>query len=139
MIAFVENSVNQLVAVLDTLDRETRGRPALKNDQRCRVILCLERSLVDFFRLQVYVKFLQRILSKHARYSELLQEDRLREVLRAGLTVLNDEELVHLALNPLALSDLYHWVLGEFGNDIPDYWWNAISKAALAHSGNQIG
>src|SRR5262245_49259302 len=67
----------------------------------------LTSCLIDTDRLALYLEALEEEVHREALYRETLDDDRLEAVLQEGLVALKDDELVHLALSPLALIDLH--------------------------------
>jgi hypothetical protein len=127
-----------LVTSLNTIDlaasRDQGGRPlALEKPFRDQLVRELEHCLIDADRLDPYLGALQAALEGRARYAEPLEGDDLAKVLRNGLSALDDGALVRLALNPIALWQLYDRLLSSRPSE--DHWAYLMCEAELEARG----
>jgi hypothetical protein len=78
---------------------------------------------------------LQSALSSQPRYSDLLKGEELAKVLQHGLPVLDDEALVRLALNPIALWQVHDRLLCSESESAGDRWAYLMCDAELEARG----
>src|SRR4051794_16820677 len=103
--------MNTLKELLATISGD--GHASLDEDQRQRLIAELEACFVDEGHLERYLHVLQDVLGGEPWYTDegfLSNEDQFDAVCEDGLGVLDNESLVHTALNPgvlWAMNDLF--------------------------------
>lgn len=84
----------------------------------------LKMALLDQNGLTEYLKVLQEVLQRQPIDERVLEGESLHGVLSNGLSALSDRELVRLALNPLALMNLFDRILDT--DEPSQYWLDAL-------------
>ncbi len=131
-----ESNLRTLISTIDRADRETRGCAELSQSLRDQLIAALTSCLIDPDRLGLYLEILEEVLHREARYLEVLDDDSLEAVLQRGLEALTNDDLVRLALNPLALINLHDCIydIDECVETPSDYWIDALYREAFGEA-----
>lgn len=108
-------------------NRSRQLLPVLKQ----RIVKELEQCLTDCHALAVYTWELRDLLGEVERYRDVLKEDDLCTVGECGIGKLDDETLINLALNPLALWHLYSWIMDVAEPEEIDYWVPLMEEAQV--------
>lgn len=98
-------------------DESTDGHPELPIEHRPQIQQALERILVNRWTLNEYVRYLQRRLPEF-RHDELLSAEQTEKIMLNRLSLLDNETLATLLINPIVLGDLSECI----DTKLPDAW-----------------
>lgn len=90
-------------------DEQTGGRPSFNSHERQRLERAAEHIVAGIDEVRRHALLLMS-RTKELRHNHLFDYRRCESVMQRRLSVLTDEELARLVLNPLALGQLHHQI-----------------------------
>jgi hypothetical protein len=106
MNAVLDNTFARMIDRLCALDDATNGYPGVGEAERPRALAGLEHLLLDREALDEYIRYLQKRFGRTFRHQALLAGERAERIVSHGASVLPNDQLAALLLNPIALRDL---------------------------------